>query len=267
MINSADARSGLSVNPGAFFGKGEREGLIGAPSFPEVSSKHHTSRLVALAQTDHIALLKWSMLKYQERIRDYSGTLYRRERIDKKLYPQQKISVKFKERPFSLVMDWQKNAGRIDKLLYVENKKQNNKMIVHPTGFFSWIKSVQRDPRCKDARKSSRGTCDEFGFYRNMGKILRVYEMAARKNELTTRYLGDTLVGERDCIAIERRLPRRACYPSGRLVIAFDKEYLVPTSITSYDWQGKLLSEYIYEDIQFNLGLSANKFTKKSNRL
>jgi hypothetical protein len=163
-------------------------------------------------------------------------------------------------------MNWQENAGAVDKLLYVEGHNKNQ-MIVHPTGLFSWIKSVKRDPRSKEVRKASRSSCDQFGFYRTMQNLLKIYKLADKNGDLRIACKGMTKVDDRDCIAMERILPPKDDYPYSRLVMEFDVEYLLPTAITCYDWQGKLLSRYIYKDLKFNQGLKLAMFSPSTQGL
>jgi hypothetical protein len=163
-------------------------------------------------------------------------------------------------------MKWKKNAGKVDKLLYAEGH-YDNKMVVHPTGLFSWLKSARRDPKGKEARQSSRRTCDQFGFYRSMDSLLKIYTLAQNQGELRIGYVGKTLVDKRPCIAMERILPVKKEYPYARLVMEFDVEYLVPTAIASYDWQGRLVGRYVYKNLRFNIGLTQDMFTTKANGL
>jgi len=222
--------------------------------------------IVELSRSDHITLLKWSLQNYRKNVQDYSVTFHKQERIRGKLKPRQKISVWFKERPFSLLMKWRKNAGAVDKLLYVKGSN-DDKMIVHPTGIFSWVKSVRREPRCEDARRASLKTCDQFGFNNIIRNLLEVYDKAQRQNDLQMNFLGESYVHGRRCISMERLLPSRKDYPNARLVMDFDTEVLLPISMTSYDWQGKLISRYVFEDLKFNNGLSAANFTPRANKL
>lgn len=235
------------------------------PVKPDVEIDN-TSKIIDLARTDHIALLKWAQQNYKNRVQDYQGTFYKRERINGKLKKEQIISILFKEEPFSVLMKWKKNAGSVDKLLYVEGSN-NNQMIVHPTGLFSWIKSVKRDPRCKEALKSSRNSCDRFGFNRTLESMLKVYELADKEEDLEINYLGQTIVNGRKCAAMERILPANKKYPSQRMVVEIDLEYLLPVSVTSYDWQNKMISRYRFGDLKFNTGLSTQRFTPKANKL
>jgi len=47
----------------------------------------------------------------------------------------------------------------------------------------------------------------------------------------------------------------------------FDAEYALPISIASYDWQGNLLSQYQFQDLKLNVGLTASAFTPQANGL
>lgn len=222
------------------------------------------ARITELAKTNHIALLKWAQQTYQKRVDDYTATFYKQERIEKKLKKVEQISIMFKEKPFSVFMKWQQNAGDINKLLYVEGSN-NNKMIVHPTGLWSWIKSVKRDPCGKEAKKASRRTCDQFGFNRSMESLLEVYERAQKLGDLKIKYRGSTKIDGRPCIAMERILPPHKNYPYARMVMEFDVEYLLPVCISMYDWQDQLLGRYVYLNLKFNTGLTNAKFTPKAH--
>ncbi|MFC1783257.1 DUF1571 domain-containing protein [Planctomycetota bacterium] len=231
-------------------------------SAPEVIV--NPDRITELAKTDHIALLKWSLEAYQIRVIDYTTTFNKQERIKGKLKKTEQISVMFKDIPFSVFMNWQKNAGSANKLLYVEGSN-NNKMIVHPTGLFSWIKSVKKDPCGKDAQKASRRTCDQFGFRRSMKSLLEVYELAQKRGDLKIIYRGPTTIDGRPCIAMERILPPDKGYPAARMIMEFDQEYLLPVSITHYDWQNNLLGRYVFLNLKFNNGLTNARFLPKAH--
>ena len=230
------------------------------------TNQANPARVRQLCETDHIALLTWALQNYESRIQDYRLTLNTQERIGGKLLPEQQIRVSFKEQPFSVLMQWQENPQRIDKLLYVEGQN-GGKMIVHPSGMLGFIKSVRRSPLDEDVRKSSLRTPDQFGFKRSMQSMLAVYQDAARKNDLQTRCLGDSVVDGRPCVILERLLPAKPEYPFARLVIDFDTGYLLPARVTAYDWQGNLISRYTFTNLEFNLGLTSEMFIPKANNL
>jgi len=224
------------------------------------------ARLIELAKTDHAELLKWSMSVYRQNIKDYTVTLHKQERIDGVLMKPQDIAIWFRESPYSVLMKWEKNPASVDKLLYVENRK-NNKMFVHPTGVFSWIKSVKRSPRCEEVQKSSLRACDEFGFYRTMESLLKIYESAVAANNIKMNYLGRGKVFDRDCITMEAVLPKSDSYPCKRMIMQFDSQHILPIGLVLYDCDDKLVSKYFFSNIRLNAGLKDETFSRKKNRL
>ena len=236
------------------------------PSDPNEWVGDFTERITELAQNDHIALLEWACQRYEKHINCYQITLYKQERIRRKLKAVEEVDVRFLEKPFSVFMKWKKNAGRGDKILYVDGA-HDGKMIVHPTGLWSWIKSVKKDPRSKDVKRASLKTPDQFGFHRGMTNMLDIYREAKENGDLRINYIGPTKVKGRPCVAMERVLPADKGYPFARLLIEFDVEYVLPTSITCYDWSGQLMSRYVYGDLRFNTGLTEADFTPAANGL
>jgi hypothetical protein len=234
---------------------------------PEVPVDN-TEQMIIWAKEDPVKLFNWMLDNYKKHVQDFKGTFTKQERVNGKLKKEQVISFMFKEEPFSVIMEWEKNAGSIDKLLYVEKQDvKDNKMLVHPTGLLSWIKSVERDPHCDDVYKTSRKPCDRFGFGRMMEDLIKVYALAKQQDDLQTKYLGKKEINGRKCILIERTLPPKEEYPCKKMVAAIDLEYLVPIYVTSYDWQDELVSRYEYTNLQFNVGLRLAQFTAKANKL
>ena len=234
---------------------GPKGTLQDANAVPPISEK----RLVELAKRDHIALFELAMKRYEKSIKDYTGTFCKQERRRGRLGKEQIISFKFKEKPYSVYMEWKKNSGNADKVLYAKSQNKD-KMIVHPTGIFSWIKSVKRNPRGRDARRSSFYTCDQFGFYDSMKRVLKDYELAKKSGDLEIKYTGPTKVHDRKCIAFEAMLPKKEGYSTARLVTKLDIEYLLPVAMERYDWDGNLLFRVSFRDLKFNTGLKDEDF-------
>lgn len=225
--------------------------------------KKRTAKLIELTSTDHIALLKMTMKHYDETVHDYRGKFIKQEVVGGKLLKPQSIEFRFKEKPFSVFMAIKKNAGSANKVLFVEGKN-DDKMVVHPTGLFAWIKSVKREPTCEAAMKENRYPCTKFGFKRMMKKAMTEYEAAAKAGDLTVKYLGITVVDGRRCVTGERLLPKGKGYENHRLIVQIDIETLMPVDVRSFDWEGKLLTRYSYSDLDINVGLKDADFTKKA---
>jgi hypothetical protein len=156
-------------------------------------------------------------------------------------------------------MQWRENAGPIDRLLYVEGM-HDNKMIVHPNGFFTrWIKSIKLDPNSENVRKVSLRTCDEFGFHQIMQEMLRIYKLA--NNALDVKSVTQKMIDGCRFVEMEVILPANKKYQERRVITQIHTEYLVPVYVASYDKKNKLIYRYTHKDLQFNTGLSSSDFT------
>jgi hypothetical protein len=233
---------------------------------PPQAQRPSPDKIIDLAKNDHIALLKLAIDRYQKTVRDYTGFFHKQERIGRKLGKTQLISFAFREKPYSVFMQWKKNPHGADRLLYVEGQN-NNKMIARPTGLLGIVGSVKLDPRSKKVLSSSLQPCDRFGFHRLMAATLKIYELAQKNGDLQMKYLGLTEVDKRKCVKLERILPKKKEYKYARLTIEIDLENLLPVSLACHDHQGKLVGRYVYTNLKFNVGLTDKQFTRKANRL
>ncbi len=221
-------------------------------------------QIVALAENDHIALLEMAVDRYDRTIRNYSGTFTKQERIRGELGPRQVIAFKFRQEPFSLFMEWKENPLGADRLLYVEGQN-DDKMLVHPTGLMKWVKCLKLGPNSKQARKSTLRPCEKFGFRRNILEALKIYRLAKQNAELTIKSSGPETIDGREYLILERILPEKKGYPTARLVVHLDLEYILPVQITCYDRQGNLISRYAFTDLKFNTNLTDKDFDPKAN--
>jgi hypothetical protein len=229
-------------------------------------------RAAHLARTDHIALLKWCRQRYDGKVRDYTCTLMKQERVNGQLRPaakdgMQEIAVKFLDEPFSVAMEWKKNAPIGDKIIYVEGK-YDNQMIVrlkNPVLRFLTGGSVLRRPDGPDARKNTKRTVNLFGFRRGLRELLAVYEAAKEAGDLTERFGGFADVEGRRTVVLERYLPARDEYPAWKTVVYVDVEHLLPICIEGYDWEKRLDGRYVYKNLAFNVGLTPDDFLPEAN--
>ncbi len=75
-----------------------------------------------LARTDPLGLLQLALQRYQKSVSDYQCTFTKQERIRGKLGQEQEIQVRFREMPFSVLMEWTRNAGDAKRVLYVQGQ-------------------------------------------------------------------------------------------------------------------------------------------------
>ncbi len=255
----------LAILSAAVWAQGQN-GIWQADAFRTKSPDELIRQIVALAKNDHIALLEMAVERYDRTIRDYSGTFIKQERIKGELGPVQVIAFKFRQEPFSLFMEWKENPLGADRLLYVEGQN-DDKMLVHPTGLLKWLKCLKLSSNGKQARKSTLRPCEKFGFRRNMLEALKVYRLAKKNAELTIKSWGPETIDGREYLILERTLPEKKGYPTARLVVRLDMEYILPVQITCYDWEGNLISRYTFGDLKFNTNLTDRDFHPKANNL
>ena len=256
----------LFVFGGFAAGYGGEGGPAGDGVAAEKEVRISRAEVLRLAGADHVGLLEAMLAYYEKNIKDYTGTFYKHERIKGKLRDQQVIAFKFMDEPFSIAMHWKKNAESGDRLVYVKGAN-DDQMIVHPTGFWSWIKSVKRAPDCEAALKTNLYPCSLFGVGNLLERMLTLHRAVAKDGEIKIAGVGPGLVDDRKCIVVEAKLPESKASDTRRFVLKIDEEFLLPVEIASYDAKDRLISNYIYKDLKFNVGLKAEQFTAKANKL
>lgn len=257
----------IIIVAGGGFGRGEaisEEDL----QWPEVVdnlklTEAERAQVEEMLENDLIGVLEFAREHYVNEVNDYTGVLYKQERLEDKLGKMQVAEFRFREEPFSIFMDWKKNPGPADRLLYVEGER-DGEMLAHPKGLLSIINSVKMKPDSKRARESSLQTADQFGFHKSLVRMLAVCRVAKEAGDLTARYVGKEEEHKRMCYVIEGRLPEKEGYNYGRLVLYLDGEHLMPIDIRMYDWQERLIGWYIHTNLRFNVGLGDEDFTEKA---
>lgn len=225
-----------------------------------------------LAQDDPVGFFDFAIENYRKSYRNYTCRLTKSERLGGKMGETQVIDIKFKENPFSVLMVWQENPTRGDKMLYVEDARLPRDkwmMQIHPSGAIGkLIRSVERRPDDPEVLRSSLRSINEFGFLRGMTSLKMVYGQAARAGHLIeASYLGTGMVDGRPTFALKRVLPNGHDYPAKTTIVEIDQEYLVPVHIKGTNWQDQPLCDYTYTNIKFNTDLKDADFTRKANGL
>ena len=222
-----------------------------------------------LARENPLALLKLAQKSYRKSIKDYTCTFIKQERINGHLKDPEKISVHFKEAPFSLLMNWQKPKGQVAKLLYVE-KDGNRTILIHPSGFAgALLNTVQVDVDNPKLKKSALLTPAQFGFARLLDDMVSTFEKADKKGDLVIECLDNKVLDGRKHLVLRRKLPMDKGYDTlfAVLYIYIDTEYLLPTKTEGYDTAGNLIGRYRYLDLRFNRGLTDKIFSPQANDL
>jgi hypothetical protein len=243
-------------------------GLVRSVSGQEVGSLSdaQSQKLERLARHDPTALLDLCLEHTRSDMHDFTCTFIKQERIDGVLGATQEIDVKFLARPFSVAMSWTKNAPVSDRLLYVEGLYDNN-LLLRPKGMLSWMGTVRRKPDSPQVMANTLHPVTMFSFERSLETMVRISRQAAARHELGGGFAGYKDVAGRVALVIERQLPARDGYPAAKTLVCIDPRLLIPIAIESWDWDGQLISRYIYKDVRMNVGLSLDDFTPQANGL
>lgn len=218
-----------------------------------------------MAREDQEELFKRALAGYRENIRDYQCRMSRRGRQFGILGAAQEMDVKFLDDPFSVFLHWRKNAGKADKVLYVEGQHEG-KMMALPV-LIGWLTGPMAfDPEGPEARKSSPRPLTQFGFGNMLERIGSVYETGELSDggSFTDSFGGMVEVGGREALAIERRRDGPAPEDGDQEVlwrICLDAENLMPIAVTSFNKDDGIEADYVFTDIRYNTGLRAEDFT------
>jgi len=225
------------------------------------------AELQDLARRDQIALLERCLENYEANYQDFTCTFIKQEMIHGSLKPEQEIAVKHMAAPFSVAMEWTVNAPVADRILYVEGK-YGDQMLARPKSPLLQALvggHVSRPPDGPEAMKNTLRPVNLFGFGRGLKSLIQVYKKAQQAGDLKTGVGEYAEVAGQQCLVLIRYLPPKADYPAQKTVTYIDLTHMVPICIEGYDWDENLMCRYIYKDVKFNTGLSADDFLPEAN--
>jgi Protein of unknown function (DUF1571) len=203
-----------------------------------------------------------------QRIRDYTCTLIKQERVGGQLQPENIIAVKFRNQPFSVYMKWSAPRDSLGQEVCYVQGRNNNMMRVHPSGILGGMAGfVNIDPRDPKVMQNSRHTIHEAGLGNMIERLARSWE-EDRRQGITQARVAEYEYNKRRCIRVEtyhtRQMPQAYCW---RTVVFFDKETKLPIRTETYDFPhpggppaGDLLETFSYIDVRYNVGLTDAAF-------
>jgi hypothetical protein len=217
----------------------------------------------ALARRDGLALLEESVRWYERTVTDYTCTFTKQERIDETLTKTETTFLKFREKPFSVYLKWSEPSNG-QEVIFVQGR-YDEKAVVHPSGLLGLIlRKVSIDPGGKLAMRHSRRPITFAG----LGNMLRLTigqcKAAQAKGDLVLEYQGVREEAGRPAYVLHRILPDGKGYPCHQLFIFIDQEFLLPVRTEAYLWDGRLLNNYRYTDLNLNPGLTDEDFNPEN---
>lgn len=224
-----------------------------------------------MAEADPIGFFQFALDRYDRSVRDYTCTFAKQELVRGKMSAEQVMNAMFREKPFSVRLEWVKNRDKCSRVLYVADRwvKDRAQMAVVEPGPIArlFVPYVMRAIDGRDAKKSSRRTINQFGLRNSLLLTLKYALLAREQGILDFTYQGTGRVDGRETLAFERRLPytdEQGLWPDRVLVVHVDRELLLPTLCECYadDDKQVLLGRYKNSNIQLNVNLPDSVFTK-----
>jgi hypothetical protein len=235
---------------------------IGSPSLKPLPTTTEIERLVRI---DPITFLETAIERYEREVHGYRTTLIKHERIDGKLHPVERIEACFREKPFSVRMEWKEGARLARKTLFVAGTN-DNQMMVAPAGWRAIAGIVARDPGDAIARRSSRYPVTEFGLQMGSKRTLRAWKAARERDELRITFHGVKKLAELDdrpCWEV-KRVETPGIDPDGIVTSTFwfDTQTWLQLGSVLHDEHGQLVGSYYFRDLELNPAFPDDTFTR-----
>ncbi len=223
-----------------------------------------------LAEKDPIAFLKNCIRRYQRDVKGYHLVMQKQERLNGRLQPTETIEVWFREKPYSVLLQWLKGAGRAEKALYIEGQN-GDQTLVRPAGVLARKIAgdvITIDPASAEARQSGRYSIKEFGLNKGALRTLASWEAAQKEGALHVEYLGVVRVkeaGDRPCWALRRtRYARPENDGVTELTVYYDTENWLQVGSVLKGEGGKVIGSYFFRDIRLNPTFKPKQFERSA---
>lgn len=231
------------------------------------SGLQQDDQLVHLANRQPKTLFE-TALANAANIKDYRCKMIRAEKHGLNIAAAEHIEVTFMVEPFSVYMNWAKNARKAEKLLYIDGEN-DGKMLVMPV-LVGWLTGPMKiDPAGKQARQSSRRPVTQFGFEKMLQRMYRPYQTGQLTigGTFKDHLIGPVTVDGQEAIAIERIRTGGPAVEADQAVgwvICLDSDKLMPIAVSEFDQLDRLLGDYVFTDIEYNIGLTEDDFNPET---
>lgn len=230
---------------------------------PEATS----ARMESLAKSDPVAFLEACIARYDREVSSYRVLLVKQERIAGTLHPPEHMLCRFREKPFSVLMEWQQGARLAFRTLYVEGEN-DGQLLVRPAGLLSLAGVVTRDPEGTDAKASARYTAPQFGIQKGTQRTLYHWMKARDRGELRVVFNGLKPVpelGGLKCWELVR--PDFGQPEDGGVMSAtfyFDPANWMQVGSVLRGKDGEVIGTYFWRDLELNAEHAKDTFTREA---
>lgn len=233
----------------------------------DVTMPANPADMEELARTDPIAFLDSAIARYDREVQGYRVLLVKQERIKGKLHPEDQIACSFREKPFSVLMEWKQGIRLARRSLYVEGANRN-RIVAQLTGWRALAGLVTCDPHDEDARANSRYPITEFGLRMACRRTLKAWQSARERGQLNITFLGTKKIpelGGRLCWVF-RRSETTGHNPEGitRSTYCFDTTTWLQLATVLHDDKDQLIARYHFRDLELNPTFDKDTFTREA---
>ncbi|MFB3819898.1 MAG: DUF1571 domain-containing protein [Candidatus Methylomirabilales bacterium] len=217
----------------------------------------------AATVADLLRLIEHAERRY-EAVRDYTSVMVSVERLGDVLQPEKRVLLKF-QRPFKVYMRWLEGPGAGREGLYVAGAHDGKFIVAEAEGIARFVTAALApdDPRVLE---KSRHPVTDVGIGRLLEIVGENARRGAREHVLRVVDRGVAEIDGRPVHQLEGILPRdpAAGYYGYRVILAFDREYGLPTRVVVYDAADRLVEDYTYLQLRLNAGLTDRDFDRNN---
>ena len=218
------------------------------------------AEMESLARSNPLEFLRTSLRWHEQRITDYTCTFQRQELVNGKLGKTEIVALKFREEPLAVYMKWRNGPNKGQEVIYAQGRN-DGKLVVHPGGLTGAIfRKVFIEPDGKLAMKQSRRPITQAGMAHQLEVVIPEIETGFARGDCCLEYIGIRDECGRPAYVFKRTFPKKDGYTCHQLFIYIDQQFLVTVRTEAYDWEGRLVSDYRYTDLQINPGLTDDDF-------
>jgi len=206
------------------------------------------------------------------KIKDYSCTVVKRERIDGKLGEHEYMFAKIRHEPFSVYLYFlAPDTVKGQEVIYVDGKNDGNMLAHAGSGVRALVGTVSVKPQSMLAMQGNRYAITELGVENLAKRLVEVAEHDKQFGECEVNFYPNAKVNGRicTCVQVVHPVPRRNFrFHLARVFI--DDEYTIPVRYEAYDWpqeaggQPVLMEEYTYMNVKVNNGFTDADFDPKN---
>jgi len=214
---------------------------------------------VILENTPTWLFLEIGLRRYEE-IKDYTCIYYKQERLGTKLQGEEKILLKYREKPKGIYMKWLDGPWKDREMVYNE-LMHKDKVRARESGFLGVV-PVWVHYKSALATRGTNHNALEAGLKFTLDLNLRDYKKGTANNELKRVDHGLQELDGKKVYVMENILPKDKnkgyyCY---RVIHYMDYADGVEIKTDIYNWDDQLQESFFYSQIKINVGLTDKDF-------